>query len=66
MAEKPTESADERDDSNQDAAEDSGGSPAAGTPGEREDRERGGPTAGDRDVDVQDSDDDAATPDGST
>jgi hypothetical protein len=66
MSEDPTESAEERGDSTEGTAEVSGGSPAADTSGEREDRERGGSTAGDRDVDLQESEDDAGTPDGST
>ena len=41
-------------------------SPAGETAGERADRERGGPTGGEGDTNVQDSDEDAATPDGST
>jgi hypothetical protein len=40
------------------------GDPAAETAGEQDDRESGGPTGGDGDADVQDSDEDAATPDG--
>jgi hypothetical protein len=47
-------------------AEEESGDPAADTSGERADRERGGPTGGEGDTDVQDSDDDAAIPDGTT
>ena len=40
------------------------GDPAAETAGEQDDRERGGPTGGSGDENVQDSDEEAATPDG--